>query len=154
MTTTTAALLAAARRYAALPYDAASLVAQLADALAAVEERRGCPCLYTSPCDPACTCIVAGSSRGCARCASYGSPEQRRGMAEAIVSIEVRCTAAEARLAKVRERAILPPTGSIETHDRRYGLCKLCNANWGHQLGDEHTAHAPDCPARPMEPGT
>ena len=111
MTTTTAALLAAARRYAALPYDAASLVAQLADALAAVEERRGCPCLYTSPCDPACTCIVAGSSRGCARCASYGSPEQRRGMAEAIVSIEVRCTAAEARLAKVRERAILPPTG-------------------------------------------
>ena len=53
--------------------------------------------------------------------------------------------------AKVRERAILPPTGSIETHDRRYGLCKLCNANWGHQLGDEHTAHAPDCPARPME---
>ena len=34
-TTTTAALLAEARRYAALPYDAAPLVAQLADALEA-----------------------------------------------------------------------------------------------------------------------
>jgi hypothetical protein len=43
---------------------------------------RGCPCLYTTPCDPACTCVRPESSRGCRRCCRYGSESQRRAMAE------------------------------------------------------------------------
>lgn len=37
----------------------------------------GCPCLYTNPCNPRCTCINGGSSFGCRRCATYGSLEQK-----------------------------------------------------------------------------
>lgn len=42
----------------------------------------GCPCLYTTPCHPECTCVCRFSSRGCRRCASYGSAEQQRVAAE------------------------------------------------------------------------
>jgi hypothetical protein len=41
-----------------------------------------CPCRYTSPCDPSCTCVNPFSSRGCARCCSYGSLDQRQRNAE------------------------------------------------------------------------
>lgn len=41
-----------------------------------------CPCLHTTPCHPNCTCVVSVSSRGCARCCSYGSKEQQRTAAE------------------------------------------------------------------------
>lgn len=43
---------------------------------------RACPCLHITPCDPNCTCLHPESSRGCRRCASYGSKDQRRKMAE------------------------------------------------------------------------
>lgn len=43
---------------------------------------RGCPCVYTTPCHPDCTCVKPFMSRGCGRCATYGSPEQQREMAE------------------------------------------------------------------------
>lgn len=49
------------------------------------EPRGGCPCLYTTPCDPQCTCVKPYSSRGCNRCCSYGSVEQRKQMAEYLV---------------------------------------------------------------------
>lgn len=38
---------------------------------------RSCPCLYTTPCSPRCTCVSPHSSRGCLRCCTYGSVEQR-----------------------------------------------------------------------------
>lgn len=43
-------------------------------------ERRsdGCPCVFTLPCDPRCTCVTPGSSVGCQRCNKYGSNEQRK----------------------------------------------------------------------------
>jgi hypothetical protein len=41
-----------------------------------------CPCRSTTPCVPGCTCVEPYSSRGCRRCASYGSAEQRRAKAE------------------------------------------------------------------------
>jgi hypothetical protein len=46
------------------------------------EERQGCPCLYTTPCQPECTCVSQASSAGCQRCCRYGSPEQQKAMAE------------------------------------------------------------------------
>ncbi len=47
---------------------------------------RSCPCLYTTPCIPRCTCVVPTSSSGCRRCCSYGSMEQRQAKAEALVA--------------------------------------------------------------------
>src|SRR3990167_8283339 len=52
---------------------------------------------------------------------------------------------AEARLAKVRERAI------VHDHDELSScMCSLCPNAWAHTEPDVET-HAPDCPARPME---
>ena len=45
-------------------------------------KNRSCPCLYTTPCQEGCTCVHPHSSRGCTRCCTYGSREQRRGMAK------------------------------------------------------------------------
>ena len=37
-----------------------------------------CPCTTSAaPCHPRCTCVMPSSSRGCNRCARYGSLEQR-----------------------------------------------------------------------------
>jgi hypothetical protein len=60
---------------------------ELKDARAEIARLResafdGCPCRHTTPCDEMCTCVKAHSSRGCARCCSYGSPEQQREMAD------------------------------------------------------------------------
>ena len=52
---------------------------------------------------------------------------------------------AEARLAKVRERAIKPASHKWQT-------CLLCGSEWRLKGGDE--THEADCPARPMEAGT
>ncbi len=41
----------------------------------------GCPCLFTSPCSPDCSCANQAASGGCSRCASTGSPEQRANQA-------------------------------------------------------------------------
>lgn len=43
---------------------------------------RACPCLHTTPCHPDCTCVKPWMSRGCRRCCSYGSADQRRAAAE------------------------------------------------------------------------
>lgn len=49
-----------------------------------MSEDRSCPCLYTTPCQPNCTCVKPFMSHGCYRCARYGSEEQRRKKAEAL----------------------------------------------------------------------
>jgi len=46
------------------------------------ERNKACPCLYTTPCHPRCTCVMPYSSSGCHRCCTYGSPEQRKAKAE------------------------------------------------------------------------
>ena len=46
--------------------------------------RQGCPCLYTEPCDPRCTCVLPTSSSGCSRCCRYGSLSQRKAHAQRI----------------------------------------------------------------------
>lgn len=48
------------------------------------EKLKACPCHHTTPCQPRCTCVTGGSSFGCLRCCTYGSPEQQRGKAEKI----------------------------------------------------------------------
>ena len=48
----------------------------------------GCPCRWTTPCTPRCTCVTPGSSTGCARCCRYGSDEQRRARAQVILAAE------------------------------------------------------------------
>lgn len=58
--------------------------------LYAEADDEACPCLHTTPCHPSCTCVTGGSSRGCARCCSYGSPAQQKAMAEYLVAREVR----------------------------------------------------------------
>lgn len=68
-------------------------IAELEAAEARVKELefdadRACPCLYTTPCDPCCTCVDHYQSRGCDRCCTYGSPEQRRIKAEYLVRQE------------------------------------------------------------------
>lgn len=54
-----------------------------------IEWPRTCPCLYPiEPCDPDCTCRNPFSSRGCARCCSYGSLEQRTRNAQRLADAE------------------------------------------------------------------
>ena len=55
---------------------------ELAEKEAALATHSGCPCLYTVPCHRDCSCVNPFMSRGCLRCASYGSSEQQRAMAE------------------------------------------------------------------------
>jgi hypothetical protein len=45
----------------------------------------GCPCRFTIPCHPNCTCVQPLSSSGCQRCCSYGSPSQQRAAATRLV---------------------------------------------------------------------
>lgn len=45
------------------------------------QERKACPCHHVTPCSPECTCVKPWSSRGCARCCSYGNPEQQKARA-------------------------------------------------------------------------
>jgi hypothetical protein len=67
--------------------------------LAEADSPNGCPCLYATPCHPDCTCVKGHSSRGCQRCARYGSIEQRRARAARIVEGEGKLAEA-VRLAK------------------------------------------------------
>jgi len=53
--------------------------------------------------------------------------------------------------AKVREKAVVYLRVTDDPRDGRTGHCYLCGYGWAE--GDPE-AHAPDCPARPMEPGT
>ena len=57
------------------------LLEQLERALA---RGRGCPCHWTEPCSPECTCVNGLYSAGCRRCCRYGSDEYRRKKAEHI----------------------------------------------------------------------
>lgn len=47
-----------------------------------------CPCTNAEPCHPDCTCVKPFSSRGCSRCCSYGSTEQRVVAAKRLIGIE------------------------------------------------------------------
>ena len=62
------------------------------DYLNALEARAGsgCPCLYTTPCSPRCTCVLGTSSEGCKRCARYGSQEQKEARAQYLSALEQR----------------------------------------------------------------
>ncbi len=46
------------------------------------EIESSCPCAFTVPCDPRCTCTHPGSSFGCRRCCAHGSYEQRAAKAK------------------------------------------------------------------------
>jgi hypothetical protein len=46
-----------------------------------------CPCIYTTPCTPDCSCVNCFSSHGCRRCCAYGSLQQRRDRAESLAII-------------------------------------------------------------------
>lgn len=46
-----------------------------------MEQTKSCPCHYTNPCHPFCSCVNPHMSRGCERCCSSGSIEQRRARA-------------------------------------------------------------------------
>lgn len=52
-----------------------------------MSEWTGCPCCYTTPCHPRCTCVHGASSTGCYRCCSYGSVEQRTAKAKFLAPI-------------------------------------------------------------------
>lgn len=62
-------------------------IEQLKEANRRHERWCGCPCVYTTPCDPWCTCVKGHSSRGCLRCCTYGSVEQRRAKAERLAAV-------------------------------------------------------------------
>lgn len=47
-----------------------------------------CPCTHGEPCSSQCTCANGVMSGGCYRCCRYGSPEQRKAMAEDIIKRE------------------------------------------------------------------
>lgn len=47
-----------------------------------------CPCRWTTPCADRCSCATPASSSGCLRCCRYGSDDQRRERAQAIVAGE------------------------------------------------------------------
>lgn len=52
-----------------------------------VLQRSGCPCLYTEPCDPQCSCVNPNMSHDCSRCATHGSSEQRQKNAERLAAV-------------------------------------------------------------------
>jgi len=60
----------------------------IADLLDGPEGKGSCPCEWTEPCDPRCTCVHPVSSVGCKRCCRYGSDEQRKAQAEHLVKHE------------------------------------------------------------------
>lgn len=67
------------------------------------QQVNGCPCLYTSPCDQQCTCVEGYFSRGCERCARYGSEEQRKLRAEDLALLPVRIAVLEAAIKLVSD---------------------------------------------------
>ena len=46
-----------------------------------------CPCLYTTPCQPNCTCVHPYMSYGCRRCCQYGSLEQKKAKAKHLAAL-------------------------------------------------------------------
>ncbi len=81
------------------------------------EEKRGCPCLYTTPCHERCTCVTPVSSVGCSRCARYGSVDQRRAAAEYLAGLA-------AEVERLREELIIWKRIRTPTH----GPCCTCQA--------------------------
>ena len=109
-----------------------SVVPQLA---AALEAAGRCTTCDGHPHASGRVCICGGSGR---------RSEETLNMRQAL-------QVAEARLAKVREREILPVVGN---DGRLCGYtCGYCrHTNHGYWDVDQPENHAPDCPARPMEP--
>ncbi len=66
---------------------AAEPLVQQVHALRAQAEHNDCPCRYTTPCQPNCTCVKPFMSHGCNRCARYGSLEQRTAKAEHLAAL-------------------------------------------------------------------
>lgn len=46
-----------------------------------------CPCHFTDPCKPNCTCHNPFLSGGCSRCCTYGSKEQQKNHAKVLAKI-------------------------------------------------------------------
>jgi hypothetical protein len=63
-----------------------TLSARCAELETMVREAKGCPCLLAEPCSNQCTCAHPGMSGGCARCARYGSSQQRLAASEWLAS--------------------------------------------------------------------
>lgn len=74
---------------------------------------RGCPCIYDTPCHPHCTCIHPGSSRGCMRCCTFGSVEQRKARAKRFLRDE-------------KELVLWRKVGSLVTDHSQYCDCERC----------------------------
>lgn len=89
------------------------LTALTPEATAPSEEKGSCPCEWTEPCDPRCTCAVPFSSVGCRRCCKYGSDEQRKGMAEIIVAREAPAPEGEEALSKEEALAFIALSDSV-----------------------------------------
>lgn len=65
----------------------------------------GCPCLYTTPCHPHCSCVES-NPRGCQRCCRYGSPEQQKAMAEHLATLSDQVVALKREKAEARHVAV------------------------------------------------
>ena len=71
----------------ALAFEAARAALNAAEAV--VERENGCPCTLVEPCSRHCTCATPILSGGCARCARYGSLEQRMSAARRLAALEL-----------------------------------------------------------------
>lgn len=94
------------------------------------EPRGGCPCLYTTPCDPDCTCVNWPMSRGCERCCTYGSLEQREAQAKEL--------AERFRFSNTRRRCESETTTGVADDDlvpRTY-RCLLVSGHQGNHVSN------------------
>ena len=81
---------AAHSQWKALTLNGVNMLALCDALLEAWERARGCPCLWTTPCKPNCSCATPILSAGCSRCARYGSDDQRRTTAVHIAAAQER----------------------------------------------------------------
>lgn len=92
--------------------------------------RQTCACTLAEPCRRSCTCAQPLLSGGCDRCATYGSPEQQRGMAALVA-------------ARTRAADALAESDPIEAEDedeghRRRVWCQWCDVA---MLADDYFGH-------------
>lgn len=79
------------------------LCSEVSRLTAALAQANGCPCLYTTPCSPNCSCAHEMMSGGCQRCCRYGRPEHRRAAAERLVRMEAALAEAQRERDEARE---------------------------------------------------
>lgn len=115
--------------------------------------RSRCPCTLAEPCRDMCSCANSVMSGGCYRCASYGSAEQRQGVADWIVKREKVAEALARKVLDVPMRAVENPYGADHYE------CPQCEASHsgkgsvfgGGWVPDGPMVHDDDCPRRLAE---